>query len=85
MAAWDDLPPELVAKILAMHGASVKMDAMWRTLWRGNVWLAIAIGLQEQPSFVAITRMSGLNHALEVVISVMWVIRMEASSTYGCA
>eukprot|EP00962_Isochrysis_galbana_P046325 scaffold18613_cov112-Isochrysis_galbana.AAC.3 len=34
MAAWDDLdlPPELVARILAMRGASMQMDAMWRTL-----------------------------------------------------
>eukprot|EP00962_Isochrysis_galbana_P031950 scaffold10461_cov118-Isochrysis_galbana.AAC.1 len=37
-------------------------------LQREVVGLAIAVGLQEQPSFVAITRVSGLNHALEVVI-----------------
>eukprot|EP00962_Isochrysis_galbana_P019670 scaffold5726_cov116-Isochrysis_galbana.AAC.1 len=46
-------------------------------LQREVVGLAIAIGLQEQPSFVAITitRMSGLNHALEVVIGTLEVRR----------
>eukprot|EP00962_Isochrysis_galbana_P027066 scaffold8469_cov112-Isochrysis_galbana.AAC.5 len=48
MAMWDDLPPELVAKILSMRGASMKMDAeqervrkiitdaVWREVWRAR-------------------------------------------------